>query len=137
MTSYAELVARYHERARNAGLTFDQADAVRRDAERVATWDMHECNGNIQWAEDGATDHRGRALKSGRPYWVTGFDRPGGPPGGYWTERRDTFTPALERVRAAAASIGATLEYNADPRGWPFVFKLADGSTFAPPVRHK
>lgn len=133
--SYNEALHRYIAAACNAGMTYNEADAVRRDAQRVCTWDVHECNGNIQWAEDGDTDHRGRPLKAGRPYWVHGADNPHCPPKGIWTPRNDTYTPAMARVRAVAERHGLTLEYNADPRGWPFRFKTKDGREFAPPVR--
>lgn len=129
-----ETLHRYTAAAMAAGLTYDETEQLRRDAMRVSRWDEHECNGTIQWAEEGQTDHRGRALKAGKPYTVTGQSSPYAPPCGYWLQTADRWTPAHERVKALAQKIGATLEYNADPRGWPYVLRMADGSSFAPPV---
>ena len=132
--NYSELTARYFNAAADMGIPYADADAVRRDAERVDTWNAHECNGAIQWAEDGDVDHRGRPLKAGRPYWVHGQDGPGEI---VWTRRADTYTPAMARVRAFAERHRLELSYNADPRGWPFRFKSSDGREIAPPVRCK
>lgn len=132
--NYSECVIRYFNAAANMGIPYAEADAVRRDAERVDTWNAHECNGAIQWAEDGQTDHLGRPLKAGRPYWVRGQDGPGAI---VWIPRADTHTPAMARVHAFAKRHNLELSYNADPRGWPFRFKSADGREIAPPVRYK
>ena len=131
--SMNEHLDRYFTTATACGLSHELADKVRRDAERIATWDTHECNGNIQWAEEGQLSHRGRPLKAGRPYWVFGQDGPGAI---VWTPTTDRYTPAMARVKAAADSIGAVLDYNGDPRGWPFTFKMPDGREFSPPVRN-
>ena len=133
--SYNEWLQRYISTAIAAGLTYSEADALRRDAQRIASWDLHECNGTIQWAEKGQKDHRGRTLKAGRPYWVHGQDDAKCPPGGRWTLRSDTYTPAMTRVQAVAKAHNLTVEYNGDPRGWPFRFFTTEGREIAPPVR--
>jgi hypothetical protein len=134
--SYNEHLRRYFAACYDADFSNADIDALRRDAQRISSWDVHECNGTIQWAEEGDTDHRGRKLKAGRPYSVHGQDNPHCPPKGIWSPRRDTYTPAMARVRAIAEKYGATLEYNGDPRGWPFVLRMPDGKRdIVPPVR--
>lgn len=131
--SYNENLARYHSAASAAGLTYGEADAIRRDAERIDTWDTHECNGTIAVIEegDGYPDQRGRMLQAGA-YWVSNIDGPG--PLRY-TRRPDAYTPARARIDAIAAEHGLTVSHNGDPRGWPVRFTTPDGREFAPPIR--
>ena len=59
--SYREHLARYHATAAQCGLSYLQADSIRRDAQRLHTWYTRECNGDIQRfdAADAVTDHKG------------------------------------------------------------------------------
>ncbi len=131
--THTERMNRYFERAIAAGMTHDTANAVRRDAERLNTISERECNGDLQRIEEpGQLDHLGRELKVGKVYNVTGQDRPG--PIRYYLTR-DNETPARARVEVAAASIGARVEFQGDPRGLPFTIITRDGVTLYPPVR--
>lgn len=131
--AYTEWLNRYIAAALAAGWDFDTANAVRRDAERLDTISEQECNGTLQRIEDeGQKDHRGRALRVGKVYAVRRQDRPG--PIHYYITR-DMETPARARVEAAAAAIGARVEFQGDPRGLPFAIITKDGTRLAPPIR--
>ena len=126
--SYNEQIARYFSAAMAAGLTHNEADAIRRDAERIDTWNERECDGTIILVEDGEEYEN---LKPGA-YWVRNIDGPGAI---RYTRRPDTYTPARARIDAIAAAHGLTVSHNSDPRGWPVRFATADGREFSPPVR--
>lgn len=129
---YREQLARYFNAADSIGLTFDQADAIRRDAERLHTISERECNGDLERVEEaGRLDHNGKPMQEGAVYAVTGYDRPG--PIRYYRVR-DMETPARARIEAAAASVGASVEFQGDPRGWPVCLKK-DGREIWPPMR--
>jgi len=130
--SYREHLARYHATAAQCGLTYQQADAIRRDAQRLHTWCTRECNGEVQRYElaDGATDHKGRPLVG--TFSAYNIDGPG--PIRY-AKTPDRETGALRRIRAVAESVGATVEYQGDPRGWPITLAWPDKRELCPPVR--
>jgi hypothetical protein len=131
--SYREDLARYFTRAAEMGLTYQQADAIRRDAERLNTISERECNGDLERIEeDGRKDHNGRPMIVGAVYNVSGYDRPG--PIRYY-KTRDNETPARARIEAAASSVGAAVEWQGDPRGLP-VYLIKDGAKLAPPCRY-
>lgn len=138
MTSHNQYLARYMTDALAAGLSYNQADALRRDAQRLCTIAVHECNGTkYRCEESGATFKTLRGIEKplveNAVYNVWNINGPG--PIQY-TRTRDTETPACARIDAMAASIGATVEYQGDPRGWPVKLILADGKTeLHPPVR--
>lgn len=135
MNAIDRAIHRYHDAAAAAGLTHDDAEQLRRDAQRLHRIAEHECNGTLERIEEeGRTDHRGRALKVGRVYAVAGMNSPG-PLHYYPTADRET--PARARIEAIAAKIGARVEYQGDPRGWPVSLILAgdDRLTLDPPVR--
>lgn len=128
-------IASYHDAASAAGLTYEDAEQLRRDAQRLHRIAEHECNGTLERIEEeGRTDHRGRPLQPGRVYQVAGMNRPG-PLHYHLTADRET--PARARIEAIAAKIGARVEYQGDPRGWPVSLHLAgdDRLTLDPPVR--
>jgi len=133
MSTYAETVTRYMTAAMNAGMTYEQANSARRDAQRIHTISEQECNGTLVRI-DGETwpDHRGRLLLDGKVYQVCNINGPG-PLHYYRTADRET--PARARIEAAAASIGATVEFQGDPRGWPVTITTQDGQRIAPPCR--
>lgn len=131
--SYREHVARYFAEAMAIGMTYDTADNVRRDAQRLHTWSEHECNGVIERIEeDGRVDHRGRPMIKGATYSVYNINGPG--PLRY-ARTPDRETGCLRRIGLAAAAIGATVEQQGDPRGWQITLRFADGRTLSPPVR--
>lgn len=130
--SHKENLTRYHAAAALAGLSHDDAETLRRAAQTLHRWAEHKCNGVIQRAEAGQTDHKGRPMPEGACYSVGNINGPG--PLTYW-RTADRETPALARARAIAASVGATLEHQGDPRGWPLTLKLPDGREVCPPVR--
>ncbi len=131
--SYRDHVSRYMADAINAGLGYDEADAMRRDAQRLHTWSEHECNGVIERVEDdNRTDHRGRPMPKGATYSVYNINGPG--PLRY-SRTPDRETGCLRRIGELAAKLGATVEHQGDPRGWPITLTLADGRTLSPPVR--
>lgn len=133
--SYNENLTRYYSRMQAAGFTWSQADDIRRDAERIDTWNTHECNGTIQWAEEGQLDHRKRKLKAGRPYTVTGQDDPHAPCGGRWSLTSDRYNPARERIEAAAATQGLAVRWQGDPRGWPVYIVIDERNEIGAPIR--
>lgn len=130
--SYHEAMTRYIVSAMSVGLSYDTADAIRRDAERLHTIAERECNGDLTRAEPGDTDHRGRPLVVGACYSVGNINGPG-PLRYYRTPDRETG--CRRRIDAAAASIGAVADYQGDPRGAPVRIVLADGRTLYPPIR--
>lgn len=130
-----EAEARYYSAAMAAGLSYDAADAMRRDAQRLHGIAEQECNGTLyRCEEEGDTDQRGRPLKVGKVYQVAGMNGPG--PLHYYITR-DMETPARARIEATAASIGGTVEFQGDPRGWPVTVTLADGREISPPIRSR
>lgn len=130
--SYNESKARYMSAAMAAGMSYGVANAVRRDAQRLHTIAERECNGDLTRAEAGDVDHKGRPLIVGACYTVGNINGPG-PLRYYRTPDRETG--CIRRIGAAAASIGAHVEYQGDPRGWPVTITLADGRTLNPPCR--
>jgi hypothetical protein len=130
--SYREHLARYHSTAAQCGLSYMQADSVRRDAQRLHTWCKRECNGEVQRFEpsDAVTDHKGRPLVG--TFSAYNINGPG--PIRY-SKTPDRETGALARIRGVAALVGATVEYQGDPRGWPITLKFSDGRELCPPVR--
>lgn len=119
--TYKAHIARYHDSAARFGLTYLQADSIRRDSQRLHTWCEHECNGVIERDEE-----------TGKTYGVYNIDGPG-PIKRYRTPDRETG--ALARIRTVAESVGAAVEYQGDPRGWPITLKWADGRELCPPCR--
>lgn len=130
--SHRENLARYHGEAASIGLTYADADQLRKDAQRLHTWNEHECNGVICRAESGMTDRRGRALTEGATYWVSNINGPGPL---HYSRTPDRESGCLRRIRELAATIGATFECQGDPRGWPVTLRLPDGRTLSPPIR--
>lgn len=132
MTSYREECTRYHVQAANAGLSYADAEQLRRDAQRLHRISEHECNGYLERVEDdGRTDHRGRPMVKGAVYAVSNINGPG--PLRYYRVA-DRETPARERIEIIGTKVGA-IEFQGDPRGWPVHIKLQDGRTLSPPVR--
>lgn len=128
-----EHLSRYFADAAAAGMGFTVANAVRRDAQRLHKISEHECNGVLERVEDeGRVDHRGRPMLVGKMYTVSNINGPGSMS---YYRTADRETPARERIEKAAADIGATVEFQGDPRGWPVTIKLADGRELIPPVR--
>lgn len=139
MNYYNEALARYTAAAMDAGMSYHVANAVRRDAQRLTTIAVHECNGELERCEESegpynAHDSRGRpfVLTPGAVYRVWNTEGPG--PNRY-TRTKDMETPARARIDAAAASIGATVEYQGDPRGEPVTITLASGRKITPPTK--
>jgi hypothetical protein len=132
IVTYREQVARYFTQASALGLSYTDADNLRRDAQRLHTWSEHECNGVVERVEDdGRTDHRGRPMVKGATYSVYNINGPGPL---HYSRTPDRETGCLNRIRAIAAEYGAEFEYQGDPRGWPVTLKLK-GAELSPPVR--
>lgn len=130
--SHQRNMIEYHQAAERAGLSYQEAETLRRSAMVLHRWSEHECNGVICRAEAGMKDHRGRPMIEGRAYSVTNIDGPG--PLRYWLTS-DRETPAIKRAAAIAQQHGMSLEVQGDPRGWPLSLKTSDGRTISPPVR--
>ncbi len=133
--SYRESCTRYHAQAARLGVSHEDAETLRTAAQRLHTWAEHECNGVVHRAEAGEVNHRGRPMIEGRTYAVGNINGPG-PLHYYLTPDRETGN--LERAKAIAARVGASLEYQGDPRGWPLTLKFnVDGRVveLCPPCR--
>ena len=131
MTTKRETLGRYFAAAMAAGLTYDDADKLRRDAVRMHTISEQECNGTLYRCEEPMQNHKGRPMIVGAVYQVTNINGPG-PLHYYRTADRETG--CRRRIDALAAKIGAKVEYQGDPRGCPFMLRLADGRDLYPPV---
>jgi len=130
--SYAKWLAQYHAKASLLGMTYEDAETLRRDAQRLDTINIHEANGNLERCEEeGRKDHRGRPMIVGAVYQVFCHDGPG--PLVYY-KTRDMETPARARIEAIAARYGATVEWQGDPRGLP-VKLILDDRELSPPCR--
>ena len=103
--SRREHVTRYHTAMSAAGFTYEEADRIRRDAERLHTWAEHECNGDIERDEE-----------TGKTFRTYNHSGPG-PIKRY--PCRDTETPATKRIETTAAARGYKAMFQGDPRGWP------------------
>ncbi len=121
---------RYYTEAEAAGLSYEQANGLRRDAQRLHTISEHECNGVLYRAEQDGYEGA-RLLEKDCVYWVSNINGPG--PLRY-TKTADRETPARKRIEDIAASINATVDFQGDPRGWPVQLKLKSGATLSPPV---
>ncbi len=130
--SYNKAVIRYHVEAERLGVSYAEAETLRRAAMTLHRWGEHECNGVIQRVEGPQNDHRGRPMIEGACYTAYNIDGPG--PIRY-ARTADRETPALARARRIADAHGLTIEYQGDPRGWPLTLKNAEGATLCPPCR--
>ena len=135
MKQYREQLTRYFAKMQEAGFTWAEADTIRLNAERIDTWNTRECNGNIEWAEEGQLDHKGRKMRAGKPYTRWGLDNPDAPPTGYYAIIADHYTPARERIDAIAASRGYTIRHQGDPRGWPVYVVIDERNEIGAPIR--
>jgi hypothetical protein len=120
--NYRQSLIYYYADAIKAGLTYDEAETVRRAAMTLHRWSEHECNGTIE-----------RDETTGKTYSVWNIDGPG-------PIRRspcpDRETPAIKRIDAIAKKYGLAWEHQGDPRGWPVHFLDSEGRrSFSPPVR--
>jgi hypothetical protein len=131
MTTKKERLIRYFCGAAQAGLSYTDADHLRRDAVRLQTISEQECNGTLYRCEGPMQDHRGRTMAIDAVYQVTNINGPG-PLHYYRTADRETG--CRRRIDALAAKIGAKVEYQGDPRGCPVMLRLADGRDLYPPV---
>ena len=130
--SINEQLARYYAQAAALGLGYTNANLLRRDAQRMHTISEHECNGYLYRNEDdGAVDHRGRPMPVDAVYSVSNINGPG-PLRYYRTPDRETG--CRKRIEAIAATIGAVVEFQGDPRGWPVTIVAGD-ARLSPPVR--
>jgi hypothetical protein len=129
-----EHIARYFAAAERAGLPYHVANAIRRDAQRLHTWDTHECNGVIQRMEEAGEfrtlSGKVRKLEAGKVYTAWNINGPG--PIQY-SRTADRETPARKRIEDAAATVGGVVEFQGDPRGWPI--RCPNGVELSPPVR--
>lgn len=132
-----ETLARYVAQATRAGMTYDDMETLRRAALTLHGISEQECNGTLYRAEAGDTriDSKGvvRPLIEGAVYQVTGQNDPSsnGRLRYYRTANRESG--ARRRIEAVAARIGARVEYQGDPRGWPVSLVMVDGRTIDPP----
>lgn len=133
MASYREECIRYHTQAANLGLSYSEAEQLRRDAQRLHRISEHECNGYLERVEDdGRTDHRGRPMIVGAVYAVSNINGPG--PLHYYRVA-DREMPARARIEAIASQHSAGVEFQGDPRGWPVFLTFGDMTHLSPPVR--
>ena len=132
-----ETAARYTIQCDRAGIGHDDAETLRRAALTLHSIAEQECNGTLDRAEAGdiRTDRNGivRPLIEGAVYHVTGQNDPTSNGRLLYYRTADRETGARKRIEAIAARIGATVEYQGDPRGWPVELRMADGRTVSPP----
>jgi len=100
--SNKERKMRFIINACNMGFTFQEIRAIKRDAQRLTTWNVNECNG---WIE---RDDNGKCFR------VCGQSGPG-PIKRYPT--RDMETPAKKRITSLVESKGLKVYFQSDPRG--------------------
>lgn len=128
--NYRETLARYYVECERAGISYKDAEIMRRAAMTLHRWNELECgdsNDYASWAIE--------RDENGIPYMCRYPHMQGAKPSRQRIPDRET--PALARVRAVLAKVaGATLDVNGDPRGWPLSIKLQDGRTIAPPLRY-
>ncbi len=126
-------ITHYHINADRCGVPYEAAETLRRAALTLHGISEQECNGTLYRCEEPMNDHRGRPLKLDAVYQVTNINGPG-PLHYYRTADRDTG--ARNRVNHLAVLLNATVEYQGDPRGWPFTLTMSDGRTLSvPPIR--
>lgn len=108
--------ARYFANMSRLGISFHDADLIRRIEMTLSRWSEHECNGNIQRDGDAG---------DGKPRWYYGFDGPG-PTRSYPIPDRERG--ALKRLGAIMARYPALKAYNqGDPRGCAlYILKAED-----------
>lgn len=132
MRMNCEIAARYAVQCDRAGLTYGEAETLRRAALCLHGIAEQNCNGTLVRAEEGGglTDHCGRPLVAGAVYRVG--DTNGLNPLHYYPTA-DRETGVRRRIEAIADRIGARVEYQGDPRGWPVSLVLGNGRTVDPP----
>jgi hypothetical protein len=116
----------YHRDAAALGVPYDDAEALRRAAMTLHRWSEQECGDSNDYASWCITrDEAGVPFREVLPHH------------GKRTVTRiaDRETGALNRSKAIAARLGAQLEYQGDPRGWPLTLKFSNGRELCPPVR--
>lgn len=119
--SYAKDCIEYARNAERAGVDQATADAIRKDAQRLHTFYIQLCNGDIETDEDGKASRPIIRRDGSRTYYRTSNPEPG----------------ARKRITSACKAIGATdLEINRDPRGWPIRYTVK-GVTLCPPCRYR
>ena len=94
------------DRLADLGLTYDEAEAIRRISMTLHRWSEHECNGNIQ-----------RDETTNRPLWFSNYHvEQAKAPKGYPIPDRETG--AIKRLdKIIAAHPGLAWYYQTDPRG--------------------
>jgi len=117
--SYAKDLLEYGHACAHAGVPSDVADAIRKDAQRLHTFYIQYCNGEIE------TDENGRASRC--------YSRDDGSRVCHRTPNPEPG--ARKRIAAHCAEFGAALEINKDPRGWPVRFTV-ENITLCPPCRY-
>lgn len=122
-----EIMARYYADTARAGITYQDAETLRRAAMVAHRCAEHECNGTLYRAEEGDAPK----LSPGKVYAVSNINGPGEL---RYSRTADRETPARERAETVAARYGLICEWQGDPRGWPLTLKTKDGRDISPPV---
>ena len=119
--SYAKDLLEYCHACAHAGVPSDVADAIRKDAQRLHTFYIQYCNGEIETDDDDKASRPIIRADGSRTYYPAPNPEPG----------------ARKRIESACEAIGATkLEVNRDPRGWPIRYTVK-GVTLCPPCRYR
>jgi len=119
--SYAKDCAEYARLAERAGIDQVTADAIRKDAQRLHTFYIQYCNGDIEVDEAGKASRPIIRRDGSRTYYPAPNPEPS----------------ARKRIETLCAGIGAErLEINRDPRGWPVRYTVK-GVTLCPPCRYR
>lgn len=103
--NHQQEIVRYHTAMSSLGFSYDDAEQIRRDAQRLHRWAENECNGDIERDEE-----------TGKTYRTYNHNGPG-PIRRYPTA--DKETPAIKRLKSIAKEHGMVAMIQGDPRGWP------------------
>ncbi len=120
-----KVIEQYMIQCRMVGIVDSDAESLRRAALTLHRWAELECGDGNDWASWAIE----RDETTGVPYMHRY------PHSGKSSRSRiaDHEKGAQRRVESIAKRIGASVEYQGDPRGWPLMLTLPDGRTLSPP----
>src|SRR3990167_11449791 len=103
--SYKSQLTEYYDATGAIGMSFSDADAIRRDAQRLHRWAEAECNGEIERNEETGAVYRNYNINGPGPIQQV--------------KTADRETPAVKRINGIAGKYGLIAMFQGDPRGYP------------------